>query len=107
MVRNALFCLERAWESTSEAQESLVYTKALLAYAFALAGNQAKRSELLQSLDKEAVKEGKSCFCKIYFQKSPVKKEEDRLNSYLSCHTVHVMLSYVMLCYYDNKNNYH
>nr|XP_033723211.1 pregnancy zone protein-like [Tursiops truncatus] len=74
VVRGALFCLERAWESTSEAQGSLVYTKALLAYAFALAGNQAKRSELLESLDKEAVKEGKSCYCKSDFQKSPVIK---------------------------------
>ena len=58
--RNALFCLERAWQSVSEAQGSLVYTKALLAYAFALAGDQAKRKELLESLDKEAVREGKN-----------------------------------------------
>ncbi|XP_055465269.1 pregnancy zone protein-like [Psammomys obesus] len=57
VVRNALFCLETAWATISRSQESHVYTKALLAYAFALAGNQAKRSELLESLDKEAVKE--------------------------------------------------
>uniref|UniRef100_A0A8C5L0E5 PZP, alpha-2-macroglobulin like n=1 Tax=Jaculus jaculus TaxID=51337 RepID=A0A8C5L0E5_JACJA len=56
IVRNALFCLETAWGSISEAQGSHVYTKALLAYAFALAGNQAKRSEVLGSLSKEAVK---------------------------------------------------
>lgn len=68
VVRNALFCLESAWGSISEAQGSLVYTKALLAYAFALAGNQPKRSELLESLDKDAVKEGKGCYCKIYLQ---------------------------------------
>uniref|UniRef100_A0A7N5P1K9 Pregnancy zone protein-like n=1 Tax=Ailuropoda melanoleuca TaxID=9646 RepID=A0A7N5P1K9_AILME len=60
VVRNALFCLESAWGSISEAQGSLVYTKALLAYAFALAGNQPKRSELLESLDKDAVKEDNS-----------------------------------------------
>ncbi|XP_008583285.1 PREDICTED: alpha-2-macroglobulin-like [Galeopterus variegatus] len=57
VVRNALFCLEMAWSSISEAQGSLTYTKALLAYAFALAGNQAKRSELLESLVRDAVKE--------------------------------------------------
>ncbi|NP_031402.3 pregnancy zone protein precursor [Mus musculus] len=56
-VRNALFCLETAWASISQSQESHVYTKALLAYAFALAGNKAKRSELLESLNKDAVKE--------------------------------------------------
>ncbi|XP_053410603.1 pregnancy zone protein-like [Nycticebus coucang] len=57
VVRNALFCLETAWNSISGAHRNLVYTKALLAYAFALAGNQAKRRELLESLDREAVKE--------------------------------------------------
>ncbi|KAM7335545.1 hypothetical protein ACRRTK_006022 [Alexandromys fortis] len=57
IVRNALYCLETAWASISGSQGSHVYTKALLAYAFALAGNQAKRSELLESLNKEAVKE--------------------------------------------------
>nr|XP_034367733.1 pregnancy zone protein-like [Arvicanthis niloticus] len=57
VVRNALFCLETAWASISQSQESHVYTKALLAYAFALAGNKAKRSELLESLNKDAVKE--------------------------------------------------
>lgn len=77
VVRNALFCLERAWASTSEAQGSLVYTKALLAYAFALAGNEAKRSELLQSLGKEAVKEGDS----IHWQR-PGKLQEAEAFSY-------------------------
>ncbi|XP_038175866.1 pregnancy zone protein-like [Arvicola amphibius] len=57
IVRNALFCLETAWASISGSQGSHVYTKALLAYAFALAGNQAKRRELLESLNTEAVKE--------------------------------------------------
>ncbi|KAL6063987.1 hypothetical protein STEG23_028507, partial [Scotinomys teguina] len=57
IVRNALFCLETAWASISDSQGSHIYTKALLAYAFALAGNQAKRRELLESLNREAVKE--------------------------------------------------
>ncbi|KAM9230693.1 alpha-2-macroglobulin-like [Dugong dugon] len=57
VVRNALFCLEAAWKSAQDrAHSSHVYTKALLGYAFALAGNQDKRREILESLDKEAVK---------------------------------------------------
>jgi hypothetical protein len=55
-----------AWDSISKTQESHVYTKALLAYAFALARNQAKRSVLLESLGREAIKEGKSWYGKIY-----------------------------------------
>lgn len=70
MVRNALFCLETAWASISESQGSHIYTKALLAYAFALAGNQAKRSELLESLNREAVKEGRNFYCKEYLSRS-------------------------------------
>ncbi|XP_004281205.1 alpha-2-macroglobulin isoform X1 [Orcinus orca] len=61
VVRNALFCLESAWKSAKEGSRgSHVYTKALLAYAFALAGNQEKRREVLKSLDEEAVKEDNS-----------------------------------------------
>ncbi|KAM5254683.1 alpha-2-macroglobulin isoform 4-T4 [Hipposideros larvatus] len=61
VVRNAIFCLESAWKSAKERPHgSHVYTKALLAYAFALAGNQEKRSEVLQSLNEEAVKEDNS-----------------------------------------------
>ena len=55
MVRNALFCLETA----ANQKENHVYTKALLAYAFALAGNREKRKALLDSLEKEAVRKGK------------------------------------------------
>lgn len=59
VVRNALFCLESAWESAKgRAHGSHVYTKALLAYAFALAGKQEKKNEVLNSLNEEAVKEG-------------------------------------------------
>ncbi|KFO77325.1 Alpha-2-macroglobulin, partial [Cuculus canorus] len=54
VVRNALFCLETA----ANEKESHVYTKALMAYAFALAGKEEKRKTLLSSLEKEAVKKG-------------------------------------------------
>uniref|UniRef100_A0A5F9DI97 Alpha-2-macroglobulin n=1 Tax=Oryctolagus cuniculus TaxID=9986 RepID=A0A5F9DI97_RABIT len=63
VVRNALFCLESAWNTAQEKTNgSHVYTKALLAYAFALAGNQGRRNEVLKSLDEEAIKEGESIF---------------------------------------------
>ncbi|NXL68046.1 PZP protein, partial [Chordeiles acutipennis] len=54
VVRNALFCLETA----ASEKENHVYTKALMAYAFALAGKEEKRKALLDSLEKEAVKKG-------------------------------------------------
>ncbi|CAK6443698.1 unnamed protein product [Pipistrellus nathusii] len=96
VVRNALFCLERAWESTSEAQGSLVYTKALLAYAFALAGNQAKRRELLQSLDKEAVKEGDS----IHWQRPGKLQEAEAFSYQPRAPSAEVeMTSYLLLAY--------
>uniref|UniRef100_A0A8C7EMF2 Alpha-2-macroglobulin n=1 Tax=Neovison vison TaxID=452646 RepID=A0A8C7EMF2_NEOVI len=61
IVRNALFCLESAWKSAKEGPHGKhVYTKALLAYAFALAGNQERRREALSSLHQEAVKEESS-----------------------------------------------
>ncbi|XP_045410328.1 alpha-2-macroglobulin [Lemur catta] len=61
VVRNALFCLESAWKSANEGESgSHVYTKALLAYAFALAGNQDKRAEVLKSLNEESVKKDNS-----------------------------------------------
>uniref|UniRef100_A0A8C0URQ3 Alpha-2-macroglobulin-like n=1 Tax=Cyanistes caeruleus TaxID=156563 RepID=A0A8C0URQ3_CYACU len=56
VVRNALFCLETA----ASQEQNHVYTKALLAYAFALAGNREKRKALLDSLEKEAVRKGDS-----------------------------------------------
>ncbi|NXI20726.1 PZP protein, partial [Irena cyanogastra] len=52
VVRNALFCLETA----ANQKENHVYTKALLAYAFALAGNKEKRKALLDSLEEDAVR---------------------------------------------------
>lgn len=61
VVRNALFCLDTAWKSARRgASGNHVYTKALLAYAFALAGNQDTKKEILKSLDEAAVKEDNS-----------------------------------------------
>ncbi|XP_037702701.1 pregnancy zone protein isoform X2 [Choloepus didactylus] len=60
-VRNALLCLESAWNKAKEKTHgSHIYTKALLAYAFALVGNQDRRREILNSVDEEAVKEDNS-----------------------------------------------
>ncbi|XP_032065550.1 alpha-2-macroglobulin-like [Thamnophis elegans] len=53
VVQNALVCLENA----TEAKEMHVYLRALLAYAFALAGKEEKRQEMLDSLLKVAVKD--------------------------------------------------
>jgi len=63
VVRNALFCLETA----GNGKENHVYTKALLAYAFALAGKEEKRKEFLSSLEKEAVKKGECSWWDIAF----------------------------------------
>ncbi|XP_006164927.1 pregnancy zone protein [Tupaia chinensis] len=61
VVRNAIFCLDSAWNAAKEGvQGSHIYTKALLAYAFALVGNQNRSIEILNSLNKEAVKEDNS-----------------------------------------------
>ncbi|KAM6162667.1 LOW QUALITY PROTEIN: alpha-2-macroglobulin-like [Erethizon dorsatum] len=61
VVSKALTCLNSAWEATKEGTHgSHVYTEALSAYAFALAGDQDKRKEILKSLDEEAVKEDNS-----------------------------------------------
>ncbi|TRZ18606.1 hypothetical protein HGM15179_008518 [Zosterops borbonicus] len=75
VVRNALFCLETA----ANQKENHVYTKALLAYAFALAGNREKRKELLDSLEKEAVRKDGS----VHWQR-PGKEPEADLPYYRS-----------------------
>ncbi|XP_069609938.1 alpha-2-macroglobulin-like [Ranitomeya imitator] len=51
VVRNALFCLESAMNG-----ENNVYTQALMAYAFTLAGKTELRSRLLQSLEEKAIR---------------------------------------------------
>uniref|UniRef100_A0A8C6X2A3 Uncharacterized protein n=1 Tax=Naja naja TaxID=35670 RepID=A0A8C6X2A3_NAJNA len=53
VVQNALVCLEKV----TEAKEIHIYLRALLAYAFALAGKDDKRQEMLDSLLKVAVKD--------------------------------------------------
>ncbi|KAK7826261.1 hypothetical protein U0070_021275, partial [Myodes glareolus] len=61
VVSKALTCLETSWKTIEQGGNgSFVYTKALLAYAFALAGSQDKRNEILKSLDNEAIKEDNS-----------------------------------------------
>ncbi|NXC37818.1 A2MG protein, partial [Penelope pileata] len=69
MVRNALFCLEMA----GNGKENHVYTKALLAYAFALAGKEEKRKAFLRSLEKEAVKKDGS----VHWQRPGKEPEAD------------------------------
>uniref|UniRef100_A0A6I8NWK0 Alpha-2-macroglobulin n=1 Tax=Ornithorhynchus anatinus TaxID=9258 RepID=A0A6I8NWK0_ORNAN len=66
VVRNALFCLETAWKAMTGTPDSHVYTKALLAYTFALAGNEVQRKEVLQALDRDAVRADSS----VYWQRS-------------------------------------
>ncbi|KAM6383238.1 alpha-2-macroglobulin-like isoform 3-T6 [Alca torda] len=69
VVRNALFCLETA----ANEKENHVYTKALMAYAFALAGKEEKRKALLGSLEKEAVKKDGS----VHWQRPGREPEVD------------------------------
>ncbi|XP_074907702.1 alpha-2-macroglobulin-like isoform X3 [Buteo buteo] len=69
VVRNALFCLEMA----ADGKENHVYTKALMAYAFALAGKEEKRKALLSSLEKEAVKKDGS----VHWQRPGKEPEVD------------------------------
>ncbi|KAL1791017.1 pregnancy zone protein-like, partial [Sigmodon hispidus] len=96
IVRNALFCLETAWASISVSKGSHIYTKALLAYAFALAGKEAKRRELLESLNREAVKEGDS----VHWQR-PGNVQEVKANNYRPrAPSAEVeMTAYVLLAY--------
>lgn len=96
VVRNALYCLETAWQSTSRTKETTVYTKALLAYAFALAGNQARRNELLSSLDQEAVKEENS----IHWERPGKLQESNTLFYQPRAPSAEVeMTAYVLLAY--------
>uniref|UniRef100_A0A8C8SMX5 Alpha-2-macroglobulin n=1 Tax=Pelusios castaneus TaxID=367368 RepID=A0A8C8SMX5_9SAUR len=96
VVRNALFCLETAAEQGG----NHVYTRALLAYAFALAGKEEKRRPLLDSLDKEAVKEDGS----IHWQR-PGKQQEADLPFYRPrAPSAEVeMTSYVLLAYLTSR----
>ncbi|KAM6473947.1 alpha-2-macroglobulin-like [Liasis olivaceus] len=93
VMRNVLFCLEKAAEG-----EVHVYTRALLAYAFALAGKGDKRKEMLWELDKEAVKDGDGS---MHWQR-PGKKEEKVDLPYYQPRSPSAeveMASYVLLAY--------
>ncbi|XP_053875512.1 alpha-2-macroglobulin-like [Malaclemys terrapin pileata] len=91
-VRNALFCLETAAEQGG----NHVYTRALLAYAFALAGKEEKRKALLDSLDKEAVKEDGS----IHWQRPGKEPKADLPFYHPRAPSAEVeMTSYVLLTY--------
>ncbi|XP_051011605.1 murinoglobulin-2-like [Acomys russatus] len=61
VVSRALTCLDSSWKTMEQRKNhNCMYTKALLAYAFTLAGNQDKRKEILKSLDDDAIEEGNS-----------------------------------------------
>ncbi|XP_014649443.1 PREDICTED: alpha-2-macroglobulin-like [Ceratotherium simum simum] len=97
VVRNALLCLESAWKATQkEAHGSPVYTKALLAYAFALAGNQDRRKEILKSLDEEAIKEDNATH---WERPQKPKAPEEHLYQPQAPSAEVEMTSYVLLTY--------
>ncbi|XP_075365277.1 alpha-2-macroglobulin-like [Mycteria americana] len=92
VVRNALFCLETA----SDEKENHVYTKALMAYAFALAGKTEKRKALLGSLEKEAVKKDGS----VHWQRPGKEPEVDLPYYRYRAPSAEVeMTAYVLLAY--------
>ncbi|KAM6471816.1 alpha-2-macroglobulin-like isoform 2-T2 [Liasis olivaceus] len=94
LVQSGLSCLETA----AQAREIHVYTRALMAYAFALAGKEEKRQEMLDSLQKIAVKEEDGS---IHWER-PGKQEErsDFPFFYHRAPSAEVeMTSYVLLAY--------
>ncbi|NXK41924.1 A2MG protein, partial [Piprites chloris] len=96
VVRNALFCLETA----ADQKENHVYTKALLAYAFALAGKMDKRKTLLDSLEKEAVKEDGS----VHWQRPGKEPEVDLPYYRYRAPSAEVeMTAYVLLAYLTSQ----
>ncbi|XP_032534613.1 alpha-2-macroglobulin isoform X1 [Chiroxiphia lanceolata] len=96
LIRNALFCLETA----ADQKENHVYTKALLAYAFALAGKTDKRKTLLDSLEKEAVKEDGS----VHWQRPGKEPEVDLPYYRYRAPSAEVeMTAYVLLAYLTSQ----
>ncbi|NWI96005.1 A2MG protein, partial [Pitta sordida] len=96
LVRNALFCLETA----ADQKENHVYTKALLAYAFALAGKREKRKALLDSLEKEAVKKDGS----VHWQRPGKEPEADLPYYHYRAPSAEVeMTSYVLLAHLTSQ----
>ncbi|NXD24437.1 PZP protein, partial [Spelaeornis formosus] len=96
VVRNALFCLETA----ANQKEIHVYTKALLAYAFALAGNREKRKALLDLLEKEAVRKD-GC---VHWQRPGKEPEADLPHHRYRAPSAEVeMTSYVLMAYLTSQ----
>ncbi|NP_001427290.1 alpha-2-macroglobulin-like precursor [Microcaecilia unicolor] len=90
LVRNALFCLDTALKGVTS-----TYVKALMSYAFTLAGNDEKRAELLESLKAEAVKDGDT----MHWQRSG-KLQEQNSNPFFPSHAPSAeieMTSYMLL----------
>ncbi|KAK9405415.1 alpha-2-macroglobulin-like [Crotalus adamanteus] len=91
VVENALVCLEKA----SEAKEIHVYLRALLAYAFALAGKEEKRQEMLDFLLKVAVKDEDGS---IHWERPGKPKQRSDFPFYSRAPSAEVeMTSYVLL----------
>ncbi|XP_067321176.1 alpha-2-macroglobulin-like [Anolis sagrei] len=94
VVRNALFCLETAAES----KEINTYTRALMAYAFTLAGKEEKRDEMLRLLREVAVEEDGS----LHWERSKKLEgeKEDMPSYYHRAPSAEVeMTSYALLAY--------
>ncbi|ETE58885.1 Alpha-2-macroglobulin, partial [Ophiophagus hannah] len=94
LVRNALHFLE----TEAQAKEIHVYTRALMAYAFTLAGNEEKRQEMLDALQKLAVKEEDGS---IHWERpEKQKKRLDLPYYYPRAPSAEIeMTSYVLLAY--------
>ncbi|XP_048359372.1 alpha-2-macroglobulin [Sphaerodactylus townsendi] len=99
LLRNALFCLETAAEGKKDVH---VYTQALLAYAFALAGKEEKRKEMLTFLEEAAVKEEDSS---IHWQRPDQQPEKvNHLFYQPQAPSAEVeMTSYVLLAYLTER----
>ncbi|XP_032065555.1 alpha-2-macroglobulin-like isoform X2 [Thamnophis elegans] len=97
VVQNALVCLENA----TEAKEIHIYLRALLAYAFALAGKEEKRQEMLDSLLKVAVKDEDGS---IHWERSWKPKQRSDFPFYLRAPSFEVeATSYVLLAFLNKK----
>ncbi|KAK9405414.1 alpha-2-macroglobulin-like [Crotalus adamanteus] len=94
LVRNALHFLETA----SQAEEIHIYSRALMAYAFTLAGNEERRQAMLESLQKLAVKEEDGS---IHWERPEKQKKTPDLPYYhpLAPSAEVEMTAYVLLSY--------
>ncbi|KAL8202458.1 UNVERIFIED_CONTAM: Alpha-2-macroglobulin, partial [Gekko kuhli] len=96
MVRNALSCLETA----AQAKDIHVYSRALLAYAFGLAGKEEERKEMLTSLEEDAVREEDGS---IHWER-PGRQQEVSGFYHLRAPSAEVeMTSYVLLAYLTER----